>query len=124
MANDPLYAKGAMLINNDIQLEEVKMTCKWTSGAKDVHTVLKGFAGQSPGSAMLEIDFDAAVPIDGPEYDALADILGVREVPIQVYVGNRTLTTTGFIVQQTFDHAVDSEAKVSYSIHAKYATFQ
>jgi hypothetical protein len=119
------YTKGTIIIGSDVQMEETEMSIKWESGAKPVHTVQKGLAGFSKGSAFLTISFKAAVPEEGPEYDdGLQNILDVEGVPFTCYVGQKTLTTTGVVTSADFSHSVDAEAKFDYQITAVFQILQ
>jgi hypothetical protein len=119
------YTKGSLLLNNSIQMEETEMSIKWENGAKPVHTVQKGLAGFSKGSAFITLSFKAAVPEDGPEYDdALQNMVDVEGIPVTAYIGQKTLTTTGVITAADFSHAVDTEAKFDYQITAVFNILQ
>lgn len=115
MANLQQYSKAVVYINSSVLSEEASVTIRRTSGSQPVKTVAKGYAGESPGSPMTEITISNAVPAADFELDPGQFINLVSEVEISIFAAGRTMTVKGFIIDDNFSHAVDSEAKLEFN---------
>lgn len=114
MANLQQYSKAVVYINGSVLSEEASVSIKRNSGSQAVKTVAKGYAGESPGAPMTEISVSNAVPSSDFELNTSDFINLLNEVEVTIFAAGRTLTVKGFIISDNFDHAVDTEAKLSF----------
>lgn len=119
-----LYSNASVYINGALLVEQVDVTVDRKSGAIVQLTQAKGFAGMSPGAAMMEVSFDNAVPATGMEYDPGDDMQNLRTVAITVFAGGASLTSTGFVTEDTFKKAVNKEASLSMKMTCDFAIWQ
>lgn len=115
MANLQLYSIMLAVVGGTLLVEEQEVDFKRTANAQQVDTVLKGFAGLSPGSPMLEIDITNAMPQGGFEFDAGPYVLSLQQVPVQVTgPGGKTMKGDAFIVEDNGKHGVNQQARYSF----------
>lgn len=124
MANLSQYTKAVVYINDSALTEEASVTIKRSSGSQPVKTVAKGYSGESPGSPMTEITISNAVPaadfqLDPGNFINLLDI-----VKVTIFAAGRTMTLKGFIIDDNFSHAVDSEAKLEFNFRGGPANWE
>ena len=74
------YTNAFVTLNNAILSQEASVSIRRTTGSQVVGTVPLGYAGESPGMSMCEIDIESAVPIAGFEYDPATVMLGLCAV--------------------------------------------
>ncbi len=116
MANLQQYAKAELHWNGKVLSEEASVTIKRASGAQIVKTVAKGLAGLSPGSPMVNISISNAVPSAGFEMDPGEFILNNLIGQLTIILGHFSLqmTCNGFILDDSFSHAVDTASKLDF----------
>lgn len=125
MANVQTYSRALVCVNGKLLSEEASVTVTQNSGAQVVNTTAKGFAGVSPGAGNTEIDVDNAVPAAGFEYDPTDPMYNNEPVELAVTLSNGdTLTCKGFIMSQSFKHAVNSESSLSFKFTGGVAKFE
>jgi len=95
------------------QEQEIDITRNTQSQA--VETVALGYAGESPGAPMMEVDIINAIPQGGFEFDAGANMLALIPVSIQVIgPGGRSVKGKGFIISDSIRHGVNQQARYSF----------
>lgn len=118
------YTGSAVYINGSLLTENATVTVDRRTGAQNVLTIQKGFAGQSPGAKMMELTISNAVPAAGFEYDPGDDMDQLRPVSVAVFAASATLTTIGFVDSDTFKHAVNQEAMNDIKLTCEFALWQ
>ncbi len=115
MANAQLYTILLGVVGGTLLAEEQEIDWNRTANAQQVDTVIKGFAGMSPGSPMLEVDIVEAMPQGGFEFDAGPYIQSLQTVPVQVIgPGGKTMKGDAFIIQDQGRHGVNQQARYSF----------
>ena len=114
------YSQAEIYLNGGKLAEEASVTVSRRTNAQNVNTVAKGFAGQSPGAAIIEIKVTNAVPaaafeVNPGQFMAMTNGSALAVVEISIFAAGQTLTTKGFITDDNFSHAVNSEAKLEFS---------
>jgi len=119
-----LYTNAAVYIEGALLLQATSVSITRRTNAQTQLTMALGFAGMSPGAPILEITFSNAVPAAEMEYDAgdVMEALGTQAFTI--FAGNRSLTTTGFVTEDTFKKAVNSEAALDIAMMCTFAKWQ
>lgn len=124
MANLDLYSKATVYWNGQLLSEESSVTIRRMSGAQQVKTVAKGFAGMSPGSPMIEVTVSNAVPSSDFELNPGQTIQQNEVGELTVFAAGRTLTTKGFIIDDNFSHAVDTASKLDFTFNGQFADWE
>jgi len=110
-----LYSILIGVVGGTMLAEEQEIDFNRTANAQQVHTVLKGFAGLSPGSPMLEVDVNNAAPQGGFEFDAGPYIVSLTPVAVQVIgPGGKAMKGDGFIIQDSGRHGVDQQMRYNF----------
>lgn len=118
-----LYTLAAIYVNGALLSEESSVGIDRDTNAQQVLTVAKGFAGLSPGAQMTMINVDNAVPSADFELNPDKFMKGLAVVEITVFAAGRTLTTKGFVIKDNFQHAVNSDSKLSFSFIGEPSTW-
>jgi len=122
------YAIAAIYVNGKLLAEEASVTISRDTKAQVVETVAKGFAGVSPGAAMMTIDVENAVP--SADFELNPDNFWSNNgfptlVETAIFVGQlRVLTTKGFIMKDDFSHSTSSPSKIKFTINAQFAPYR
>lgn len=105
-----------------ILAEEVSCRLKRSTNSQAVATVAKGYAGESPGAAMIEIEVDNAVPSADFELNPgrFMTNLSTAEVTFAFSTGGPHLTVKGFIVEDSFSHSVNNASSLSFTFRGPY----
>lgn len=115
MANSQLYSILLAVVGGTLLAEEQEIDWSRTANAQQVATVLKGFAGLSPGASMTEVDINSAMPQGGFEFDAGPYIDSLTPIPVQVIgPGGKAMKGDAFIIQDSGRHGVNQQARYSF----------
>ncbi len=125
MANLQLYTLAYVTVNGSLLTEEASVTVSRSTGSQAVITVAKGYAGESPGAAMVEIDVANAVPAADFEFDAGANMKSLQEAEMGIVgPGGKTLVSKGFIISDSFKHSANSESMYDFKFRGQFAEFE
>ena len=119
-----LYSNAAVYIQGALLLEATSVTVDRKTGAQPQLTLAGGFTGMSPGAPMIEISFANAVPAIGMEFDPGKVMKLLMTTAFTVFAANRSLTTTGFITEDSFKKAANSEAALDIKMTCVFAEWQ
>lgn len=119
------YTKVSSYYNNQLQSEETEVSIKRITGAQIMKTVQKGFAGMSPGSPMIEITVKNGIPAAGFEVSTIGrDMNEMRVVEFTFFAASKTLTTKGYVIDETTTHGTDKPAELDYTAQCQFADWQ
>lgn len=125
MSNLQLYTILLSVVNGVLLAEEQEIDFSRTANSQAVDTVAKGYAGESPGSPMLEVDIHGAMPSGGFEFDAGPYIQSLTTVAIQVIgPGGKVMKGDAFIISDNGRHGVNQQARYSFRIRAPLYLFK
>lgn len=120
MSEFSLYALAYVLVDGGILTQEGSVTVNRSTNSQPVSTVALGYAGESPGAAMVEINVRNAVPSADFEMDPGKYMKSLKEVEIGILgPGGKQLTARGFIISDTFEHSVNAESSLSFQFRGK-----
>jgi len=120
-----LYSLLFVSVNGGLLTEEGSVDVTRTTGSQAVTTVAKGYAGESPGAQMCEISVTNAIPSADFEFNPGPFMAALNAVEIGVIgPGGKQLKAKGFIIQDTFTHAVNTESKLSFRFRGQFADFE
>lgn len=118
------YTDVSVYVNGRLLIESTSISVNRKSGSQPVNTQAKGFAGMSPGSPMMEITIENAVPSADFELDAGSFIRNMDVNEFMFFAAGKSLTTNGFFTDDSFSGAVDTASKLSQNIMAEFAEWQ
>ena len=119
MANQIQYTLAFVTADGTLLTQEQDVKVDRTTNSQAVSTVALGYAGESPGAPMVEIDVTNAVPAGGFEFQAGVKMTGL--ISTQVYVlgpGGQTHKSQGQIYADSFSHGVNKAAAYSFRMRA------
>lgn len=119
-----LYTNASVTVEGALLAEEVSLSIDRETRAQEVLTVHKGFAGLSPGAKILTATIDNAVPSSDFELDPSTYMDELRVVEVTFYVAGKSLTSKGFIIGDTFGHAVNTESKLNFKFVGEFAKWK
>lgn len=119
-----LYALLFVGIEGTLLAEEHQVSVARRTNAQPVMTVAKGYAGDSPGAAMIELDVMNAIPQGGFEFDMGQKMAGLIPVAFQVLgPGGKSARGQGFVYEDSITHGVNKEAEYSFRLRAPLSLF-
>lgn len=124
MASPQLYTLAYVTAESKLLTEEGSVTVGRASNAQQVATVAKGFAGVSPGAPTVQIQVKNAVPAADFEFDMGRYILSLQVIEIGIIVAGRQLVAKGFILEDTFQHSVNSESAYDFTFIGGFELYQ
>jgi hypothetical protein len=125
-----VYSIGEIVVGGKFLSNEASMAITRRTNSQAVLTVALGYAGESPGAPMTEVEVTNCVPSAGFEMDPgqyMGDgapggqQVGLQSVQFTVFAATQRLVFNGFIVEDNFSHAVNSEAKLSFKARGEFA---
>jgi len=115
------YVLALSTVDGAIQLQVHNIRVGRSTGSQAVKTLGLGYAGESPGAAMVEISVDAAVPAGGFEFQAGAKMQSLIQTALYVLgPAVQTLKAQGQITSDEFKQAVDSPAVYTFSLRGPF----
>jgi hypothetical protein len=124
MADLQQYTKALVYIDGGLLSEEATVTVRRNTGSQPVKTTAKGYAGESPGAAMTELDVENAVPSADFELDPGKYMANLDTAEVTIFAAGRTLTTKGTIFSDNFAHGVETAAKLSFNFRGAFAQWE
>jgi len=118
------FAKGIVYVAGKQLTMEQSVSITRTTGSQPVKTTALGYAGPSPGSAMLEISVSNAVPSPEFEMDPGSFMKDLKNASITIFMGAKSITVDAEIYEDTWEHSTDQEAKLSFKARAGFAEFE
>jgi hypothetical protein len=124
VANLQIYTQALVLVDGTILAEEATVSLRRMTRSQEVFTVNKGYAGESPGAATLEIDVTSAVPAADFELDPGKFMKLLKSCEITIVAAGKQLTTKGFIIEDSFKHSVNAESTIDFKFRGQYASWE
>jgi hypothetical protein len=129
-----LYAIGEIYIGSKLLAQEGSLSVSRKTNSQAIMTVANGYSGESPGAPMCEVEVTSAVPAAGFELDpgdymgaepeASTVVAALRVVSFTIHAAGKLLQFKGFIIEDSFSHAVNSEAKLNFKARGEFALWQ
>ena len=111
-------------MNGALLLEELKFSMSRTTNSQAVTTVAKGYAGESPGGPMAEIDVDNAIPAAGMEFDAGPFMASLTPIEVAcIGPGGKRCKVKGFPIGDTIEHATNQPGAYRFKMRAPMSQF-
>lgn len=125
MSEFSLYSLAYVLVEGMLLAQEGSVSVNRTTNSQAVNTVALGYAGESPGAPMVEIDVKNAVPAADFELNPGKFMKSMKEVEIGVLgPGGKQMTARGFIISDTFEHSVGAESTLSFKFRGKFKDWE
>lgn len=125
MAGTDVYALTFVSIEGAILAQAGSLSFQRQSGSQPVLTLAIGYAGESPGAAMVSGNIQMHVPVDDFEFQADAYIESLEPVEIGFQVGlTRTCVFKGFIIEDSLKQSVNSPLDYECQFRARFSRFQ
>jgi hypothetical protein len=107
------YVNGALLAENTT----VKLALEGTE--VDVMTIVKGFAGQTPGPTKVTASCENVIPVSGFEVNTWNMQLNSEIVEMKFQFGGSgiSLTSEGFIRGNVIDAGVSATSGITFEFH-------
>ena len=124
-----LYAQAEVFINGSKLAEEAQVSVERNTNAQVVNTVAKGFAGLATGAPVMNIKITNAVPAVAFELNPGA-FMGMpsggslQVIELTIFAAGQTLTAKGFVLNDNFSHAVNTESKLEMSLMCEPADWK
>jgi len=119
-----LYSLLFVAANGQLLAEEQEVDISRSTNSQAVATVPKGYAGESPGAGMTEVDVKSAIPAGGFEFDMGSKMAGLIPIDVQVIgPGGKSMKGKAFVISDTIRHGVNQEATYSFRARMSLALF-
>lgn len=120
MANLQQYTQGIPYVDGAALTEATSVRVRRATNSQPVNTIAKGYAGESPGAGMIEIDVENAVPSLAFELNPGKFMKNLATCEFTLFAGNATLTVKGFIVEDSFQAGVNAASGLSFTFRAPF----
>jgi hypothetical protein len=123
MADPQLYSLMYVLADSSLLSEEASVSVSRETGSSPSKTVAKGYAGETPGAAMIELDVTSMIPAVGIEFNAGKYMSTMTPIEMGLLSHGQQLTFKGFIISDSFKHSVNSESAYDFKVRGAFADF-
>ena len=124
-ANLGVYSLLFVAADGHLLVEEESIQITRKLGSKPVETIHAGYAGESPGSPIIEFTVQSAIPSAGFEFDAGQKMLGLIPFDFQVFgPGDKSARGKAWILSDTISHSVHAPSAYKFTARAKLALFR
>ena len=124
MSGLQLYTLAYVLVDGAILTEEGSVQVNRATNSQAVNTVAKGYSGESPGAASVEIQVTSAVPSADFEMNPGKFMKSLKEVEIGVLAAGKQLTARGFIISDSFKHSVNNESSLDFTFRGSFTDWE
>jgi hypothetical protein len=118
------YTTGSFYVNGTLLSEATSVTITRNTNANKVYTIAKGFSGLSLGNREIEGSVENVVPSADFELDVGDFMASLETVKFDIFVGGRTMTIEGFILQDTIHFSAGATSGLSFSFVAPFGNFE
>ncbi len=119
-----LYTLAYVLVKGRILAEEGSVEMDRATNSQAVETTAKGYAGESPGAATIQLQVTSAVPSADFEMNPGPYMANLTEVEIAVMAAGKQLTATGFIIADSFKHSVNAASSLQFTFRGAFKDWQ
>ena len=124
-----LYSQCEVFINGSKLAEEAQVSIERNTSAQVVNTVAKGFAGVAQGAQVMNIKITNAVPsaafeLNPGPFMGMVSGGAMQVMELTLFAAGQTLTAKGFVMSDSFSHAVNTESKLEMTIMCEPADWK
>lgn len=124
MADPQLYTLIYVLADSTLLSEEASVSLKRETGSTPAKTVPKGYAGETPGAPMCELQVSNMVPAAGMEFDAGKFMKSMKPIEMGLLSHGKQLTFKGFIVSDSIKHSASGDAGYDFDVRGVWANWE
>lgn len=121
---DENYTNVLVYLDDALLAQATRVRVRRSSGSSQVATMALGYAGESPGVSMCEIDVSNAMPINDIEFDPGTFIETLKRSKITLYASGKKLSSRGQIHEDSVEYAVNSPANLDFSFRGKFGRWE
>lgn len=121
---DENYTLALVYVDDALLAQEASVSLRRASGSSPVETTALGYAGESPGSPMCEIDISNAVPSSDFELDPGPFIATLKRCKVTIFAAGRKYSSRGQITEDNFQHATNSQSKLEFKFRGKMGQWE
>jgi hypothetical protein len=119
-----LYTTAEIYVDGAKLTEEAQIAVNRKTNSQAVTTAAKGYAGESPGAPTTEITVTNAVPGADFELNPGPFMQQLKVKEFTFFAAGRTLTFKGFMIEDNFTHAVNTESKLEFRARGEFADWK
>jgi hypothetical protein len=102
-------------VNGSVLLEESSVTMDRVMDSTSIYTLGRGYSGEAMGAPQIVLTVESMVPSTHFELDPGRFMGVMQEVEFAINAGAGTIQFNGFIVSDNFSHAINSNAKITFT---------
>lgn len=124
-ATDPqLYTLIYCLAESSLLSEEASVSLDRSTNSSAANTVAKGYAGETPGAAMCQLQVGNMVPAAGIEFNAGKYMGKMIPVEMGLLSHGQQLQFKGFIIGDSIKHSVNGDAGYDFTVRGAFADWE
>jgi hypothetical protein len=124
-ATDPqLYTLIYCTADSGLLSEEASVSLDRSTGSTPAKTVAKGYAGETPGAPMCELQVSNMVPAAGIEFNAGKYMGTMTPVEMGLLSHGQQLQFKGFIVGDSIKHSAGGDAGYDFTVRGAFADWE
>lgn len=124
MADFQNYSDALVKIEGQLLTESSSVSVEKKSGLSPVYTTVGGFSGMAPGSPVMEVSIENAVPAVDFEMDFDSMIATRKIVTVQIIMANKITEFKAFVTDATYSHSVNEAGKLHLKLMGRLASFE
>jgi len=107
------YAVMQVFVDQDYRIEVTSVNMTTDGGKQRIDLLKEGFAGFSPGSGAVTIEFGLVIPRSGQEYPFQQKAAADEFATVQLGIGNETYFGNGQFTDNGINQSVNSPIDAS-----------
>lgn len=124
MADLQLYTLIYLTADSSLLSEEASVSLSRETGSTAAKTVAKGYAGETPGAPMCELQVSNMVPAAGMEFDAGEYMKAMKVIEMGLLSHGKQLTFKGFIISDSIKHSASGDAGYDFSVRGQFSSWE
>jgi hypothetical protein len=124
MADLQLYTLIYITADSGLLSEEASVSLGRETGSAAAKTVAKGYAGETPGAPMCELQVSNMVPAAGMEFDAGEYMRTMKPIEMGLLSHGKQLTFKGFIISDSIKHSVSGDAGYDFNVRGQFSVWE
>jgi hypothetical protein len=125
MSNEAqLYSLGFVTVKGMLLTEEGYVDVQRATNSQEVKTTAKGYAGESPGAATVQIQVTSAVPAADFEMNPGPYMAALKQAEVSVFAAGKQLNAKGFIISDSFKHSVDGVSSLEFTFRGTFVDWK
>ena len=118
-ANLTTYSIGLVYVNSAVLQEHNHVVLSQRANSRVINTISGSYAGDAAGPAISDVVVTSNIPYNGFDFDPSPFMQELAQLSFVIDMGNSTNQFQGQIYEASYEHGVESSAKLIFKARGK-----